>query len=158
MSARYRLPDEPRPGGLSHLVVHPIWPLLAIMTCGPALAWPWFALNGWALGSPTRVRETLVAIGGFLGNLASLLLIGVVVEGFDLPEGTLPYLLILASTWKLGITYALLSLQERPFGVYSWFGGTVRNGALVAIAGGLLARRSLASALAGSPLLSWVLL
>ena len=68
--ALYRIEDEPRPGALAHLVVSPMPILLAAMLGGPWLAWPWFVLNGIALGSPTLRRELAVVAVGVAGAAA----------------------------------------------------------------------------------------
>lgn len=157
MATRYRLPDEPRPGALANLVVHPMWPLLAVMFAGPWLAWPWFVLNAWALGSPTRVRETLYAVGGFLGSAA--LVAGVVVAAvtIDRGDGVVPYLMIGVTVWKLGVSYALSELQGRGFEIYTWYGGVARNGFFVAVLGGMLLRPEIAARLDNGLLLAVLL-
>lgn len=134
----YTIADEPSPSTLSHLVVQPVWPLFAIMFAGAWLAWPWFVLNGFAMGSPTRMREAAIAAAGFAGNL--LFLVGVLVSvGLELvPAGAVPYLLIVFSAWKLLVSYAIFVTQARTFGLYEAFGGPVRNGAMVVFAGYLL--------------------
>jgi hypothetical protein len=124
----YRIADEPAPSGLAHLAVNPIWPLFAIMFGGSWLSWPWFVVNAWAMGSPTRVREALLAAGGFAGNV--LVTIGfLLIYGLKLaPEWTAPYLLIFFSGWKLGISYVLFTRQSRTFGLFEYYGGRPRNG------------------------------
>ncbi|MFN7143175.1 MAG: hypothetical protein ACK4YP_05320 [Myxococcota bacterium] len=157
MATRYRLPDEPRPGALANVVVHPMWPLLAVMFAGPWLSWPWFVLNAWALGSPTRVRETLYALGGFLGSAALLGAIVVAVVTIDRGEDIVPYLMIGVTVWKLAVSYVLSELQGRGFELYTWYGGVARNGFFVAVLGGMLLRPTIAG-LVGAGLLQGVLL
>lgn len=111
MSGSYRLPDEPRPGALSNLVVHPMWPLLSIMFGGPWLSWPWFLVNGWALGSPTRVREALVVGAGVVGSFVLLFVSAIIVKQFAFPPEVFPYLLTTVLIWKLGITYMLAEIR-----------------------------------------------
>lgn len=155
--ASYRLPDEPRPGALGQIVVHPMWPLLAVMFGGVWLSWPWFVLNAWALGSPTRVRETLTAIAGLVGSgviLTGLLLLA---SAADLPQASIKYLFVVLILWKLGVSYLLAELQGRSFAVYAYYGGVARNGLFVALAGGMLLRPRVAAALESS-LLQLVLL
>lgn len=147
MATRYRLPDEPRPGALANLVVHPMWPLLAVMFAGPWLAWPWFVLNAWALGSPTRVRETIYAVGGFFGSVVVLLVLSGLATNFPDPEAAVPYLMVGATVWKLGVSYALSELQGRGFEIYTWYGGVARNGFFVAVVGGMLLRPEIAARL-----------
>jgi hypothetical protein len=133
--SRYRLADDPVPSRLSDAAVNPMFPMLAMMFAGAWLAWPWFALNAAALGSPTVTREQRLAALGVLGSLA----LGLVVW-FCWPPETLHealgergfrFSLLVLDTWKLGIAYALYALQSRTFAVYEYYGGSVRNGAWV---------------------------
>ena len=133
MSASYRLPDEPRPGALTNFVVHPMWPLLAVMFGGVWLSWPWFLFNGWALGSPTRLREALVVGVGIVGSFVLLVASLIFVTKLALPLDVLTYLFATILIWKLGITYLLAETQSRGFGVYQYYGGVVRNGIVVAV-------------------------
>jgi hypothetical protein len=146
MSKGYRLPDEPTPGGLGNIVVHPAMPLLATMFAGTWFAWPWFIVNAWALGSPTRVRETVLALGGFVGNVVIVMLVLWLAATFALDK-SVPYLWTLLLVWRLGLSYQLVELQSRGFGVYQYYGGRVRNGLIVAIGAGLAFRE---------PVMSWL--
>ena len=129
MATVYHIPDEPRPGGLAHVTVNPFWPLLCVMFVGAGMSWTWFALNGIAMGSPTRKRELALAVGGLFGNL--VLLIGVWGNydrlGID-GELILPYLLLVVLVWKLGVSYVLYMMQAGSFGIYEYYGGNVQNG------------------------------
>jgi len=137
----YLIVDEPRPSGLGRWAVHPLWPLLAVMFGGAVWSWPWFALNAFALGSPTRVRETLWAAGGFLGNLALVLgLFELAERGWASGLG-LRYAGVGLVVWKLAVSYRLFLLQGRTFGLYQHFGGTARNGVVVVIAAFLVNAR-----------------
>lgn len=135
MAERYRIADEPKPGGLSQLAVQPFWPLLGLMLGGFWVAMPWFALNGLAVGCPRRGREIGVAIVGLLGAfgiVAGLLYL----DRIDVIETSLQAklgLLVLV-LWKLSIGYWLYELQARSFELYEHYGGIVRNGALVVAA------------------------
>lgn len=157
MSGSYRLPDEPRPGPLSNLVVNPMWPLLAIMFGGAWLSWSWFLFNGWALGSPTRLREAFVVGVGLVGSVVLFIASLLVVQQLDLPPAVFPYVVTTLLIWKLGITYLLADTQGRGFGVYQYYGGTVRNGIIVAIPVAYLLRPKV-EAILGSTILGVVLL
>ena len=64
----YQIADEPAPGdGRGNLVFRPTGPLLAAMLCGSWLAFPWFAANALALGSPTARREVKLALLSIAG-------------------------------------------------------------------------------------------
>ena len=131
----YRIADEPAPGALSKFAVRPLWPFVAVMFGGVWLSWTWFAFNGIAVGSPTKRKEWLWIAGGLLGSV--VLLMGLVsVEQHGLvAEVYIKYLTILLIAWKLGVTYALYALQSHTIALYEYYGGTVRNGIFLVIAG-----------------------
>lgn len=149
----YRIADEPRPSTLSHLAVNPVWPLFGVMFGGAALSWSWFLLNGAAIGSPTRRQEIAWAIGGMVGNLLLIVAIFTLAGQEILGELGVRYSLVGLTVWKLAVSYWLFTLQGRSFHLYEHFGGTVRNGALVVLAGFFLTNR-LYQALTGF----WILL
>jgi hypothetical protein len=113
--------------------------------------------NGWALGSPTRLREAFVVGVGLVGSVVLFIASLLVVQQLDLPPAVFPYVVTTLLIWKLGITYLLAETQGRGFGVYQYYGGTVRNGILVAIPVAFLLRPKI-EALLGSSILGLVLL
>ncbi|MFC1742666.1 hypothetical protein ACFL35_01635 [Candidatus Riflebacteria bacterium] len=155
-STGYRLQDEPAPGILSNLCVNPLWPFFAIMFCGTWFSWPWFIFNGFAIGSPTRFRELLYAVLGFVGNF--LIVSGILVLAYKkiLSGYGIEYVLILLTIWKLGITYFLFVLQSRTFHIYEYYGGTVKNGLFPIIFCSFLLKGPLFNAI-GRNIFSWVL-
>jgi hypothetical protein len=140
MSAtRYQLPDEPRPGSLGHLVVRPSAPLLATMLCGGWLAWPWFAFNALAMGSPTRRKEVALCALAVTGTAALAMVAFALVDAGIIADETTAQLAGLAlASWKLGMAYLVSTVQERTFHVYEYYGGVVRSAVVVLIAGVLL--------------------
>ncbi len=135
MARTYQIMDEPSPGGLSRVAVQPFWPLLAVMFGGAWLSWPWFVVNAFAIGSPTRRREIILASCGFGGNI--VLSVGMVVLFYNeiVPRAGGPYLGLVLLVWKLGVSYWLYVLQSRTFGLYEYYGGPVHNGLIVVVAG-----------------------
>jgi len=129
--AGYRIADEPVPGGLAHMAVRPVWPLFAMMFVGPWFSWPWFVLNGIAVGSPTRVRELIGAIVGFAGSFGIVYAIFHLVEAKVLTQAMLPYAGIVLIAWKISVSYWLYMVQARTFEIYEYFGGIVRSGLVV---------------------------
>ena len=140
MDATYRIQDEPSPSGLSHLVVNPLWPMLAAMLAGAWLALPWFVLNSLALGSATRRREWLLAGVALPVTFLLLLGMGLLRTKGVVPEEAMPYLVVGLSVWKLTVAYLLLTLQQRSFALHEYFGGAVRNGMFVLLAGSFFGR------------------
>lgn len=150
----YRIPDEPAPSPISHLSVQPLWPLLAVMFGGAWLSWPWFAVNAFAIGSPNRVKEVLLVIGGFVGSAALAVTLAVATMKSGIDREAMRYAWILLTVWKLGVSYGLYSLQGRTFDLYEYYGGTVRNGLPIVFLGGFLGRRLVLGAI---PLELWIL-
>lgn len=151
----YILPDEARPGALRNYVVRPDAPLLAAMLAGAWLAWPWFAFNGIAMGSPTRRRELIMCAAAFAGTaLLAFALLAMVRGGWLTTETEIRLGLLAIATWKLAMSYWLVTLQSRTFHVYEYYGGPVRGAGGVLGAGFLL--RGLVLGLVDDPL--WVII
>ncbi len=151
-SEGYRIIDEPQPGALANIAVSPVWPLFAYMFGGAWFAWFWFVANGFALGSPTRLREAALVAGGFIGVVVIWFITGLVFDAGILHKEQVLYALLVVTLWKLGITYWLFELQNRSFDLYQYFGGTVRSGMYVVVAGYLT--RTAVLNVAGGGLLS----
>lgn len=141
----YRIEDEPRPGALGHLVVHPVWPLFAVMFGGAVLSWPWFVLNGVAVGSPTRRTEVLWAAGGFAGSFAIALGLFSLAAAEVLSGLGLRYALVGVTVWKLLVSYWIFTVQGRSFHLHEHFGGQVKSGMIVVVAGYFLLRKLFAA-------------
>jgi hypothetical protein len=138
-TTRYVIPDEPQPSGLGHLVVRPSAPLLATMLAGAWLAWPWFALNAFALGSPTRRKEVVLCAIAFAGTAALAIALVLLHErGVVVGLTAIRLALLGIATWKLAMAYWVCTVQSRTFHVYEHYRGVVRNPARVLIAGAIL--------------------
>ena len=142
MSTRgaYRIVDDPAPSGLVAVAVNPFWPLLSMMLCGAWLALPWFAVNGLAHGSPTRRREIGLVVAGAIGAVAIAFPLIAAYEAGLIYRSAVPYAVIVLVVWKLAIAYALFMPQSRALQLHEHYGGRVRNGAFVLVAGLLLLR------------------
>jgi hypothetical protein len=129
----YEIADEPEPHeSLGNLVFDPTAPLLAGMLCGAWLAWPWFIVNSIAMGSPTRRREITLCLAALAGSVAlALMVYGLVDAGVIESKVTLQIALLMITAFKLGMAYAVSTLQSRTFHVYTYYGGGVRNAAYV---------------------------
>lgn len=154
MADRYRIVDEPQPGSLTQLAVAPFWPLLALMLGGAWLAWPWFAVNGLAVGSATRRREIGLVIGALVVSVVIAATVYLLDEGTS--EWVIQLFVLALQIVKLGFGYALFNMQARSFGLFEYFGGTRRNGMFVVLAGAFL-RAKLLGAISDHTLLLLVL-
>lgn len=134
-TATYQILDEPQPSKLSHLAVRPLWPLLAVMFGGTWISWPWFVVNAFAVGSPTRIKELLWAVGGFVGTVLLLFGLLYIAEAELVAPVIIQYLLVFLIVWKLTVSYWLYLLQARTFALYEHFGGIVRSGLMVVLVG-----------------------
>jgi hypothetical protein len=144
--AAYRIADEAAPSTLAHLAVNPLFPFLAVMLGGTWIGFVWFAVNSFAVGSPTRVKEIAWLVGGLVA--ATLL---VVVMSFALGAGILearhvPYAALVILVVKLAAAYAVHILQSRTIEIYQYYGGVLRNGLPIAIVAFIFGRRLLDSA------------
>ncbi len=157
MASTYRIADEPRPGGLQHLVVSPVWPLLAVMFAGHTISWVWFVVNSVAMGSPTKRREIGLVVAGFFGVFALRLGIGYLWSAELISEPAVPYLVLPVMLLQLGMAYALYSLQTRTFGIYEYFGGIARNGLMIVFLAAFVWHR-LAAAIQEVPFVNLMLL
>lgn len=148
----YRIADEPRPSGLSQVAVNPFWPFLGVMFGGSWLSWPWFVVNGFAVGSPTRKKELAIAIFGFVltGSMV-VTIVGLASTG-RISQRAVPYALLSLTVAKLGVTYWLHALQSTTFEIYEHYGGAVRQGFLVIIAAYAVAQSAGAKLLQAAPL------
>jgi hypothetical protein len=155
MTSTYRIEDEPQPSNFSHLVVNPFWPLLGLMLGGSWLAWPWFVVNGFAVGSPTRWRELGWVIGGFIGSTVLAVTI-LVLYGNNVihSESGIQYAILVLLVWKITVSYTVFTLQARTFELYEFYGGIVRNGIWVLLLAFFLGRKAVLTLL---PFDLWIL-
>jgi len=151
----YQIADQPVDSSLRDYVVRPGVPLFSIMLCGAWMAWPWFAFNAIAMGSPTRRKEVGLCVLAFVGTGALGALLLALVDAGWLPKGAPLRLALLAVTaFKLAITYHIAIIQERTFHVYEYYGGPVRNAGRIVSAGWLA--RGLVLGLSDNPL--WIII
>lgn len=133
MSA-YQIADEPAPSPLARFAVNPLFPLLAVMLGGVWAAWPWFAFNAIAVGSPTRRAELAWLAGGFAALLVLVFFIAAAVGAGWIDESMVPYTLVGITVAKLAIVYAVYVLQARTIELYEYYGGVLKNGLWVLLA------------------------
>lgn len=151
----YQIADEPHETSLAAYVVRPGVPLMAAMVAGSWLSWPWFAFNAIAMGSPTKKKEIALVIGAFAGTAVLAMIVIALVNAGLLPAGMPTRLAVLGIvTFKLGMTYYISTVQERTFHVYQYYGGSVRNAAVILSAGYWL--RGLVIGLSDDPL--WIII
>ena len=141
--AKYKIADEPSPSTLARFAVNPLFPFLAVMLGGAWLGFAWFALNSFAVGSPTRTKEIAWLLGG-LGAAALL----VVATSLALDAGWLQtrhvaYAALVILVAKLAAAYAVHILQSRTIEIFEYYGGVLRNGLPLAVVSFLLGPRLL---------------
>ncbi|HEY5925841.1 MAG TPA: hypothetical protein VIV11_29340 [Kofleriaceae bacterium] len=136
----YEIADEPMPAsGFENLVFQPSAPLLGMMWCGAWLAWPWFIVNSIAMGSPSARREIQLCIAGFAGTaVLALVVFGLVDAGIIESKLALQIALLGVVAFKLGIAYAVSTIQARTFHVYTYYGGAVQRAMYVLVVGSYL--------------------
>jgi hypothetical protein len=124
----YQIADEPAPSTLARYAVNPLYPMLAAMLGGVWFAWPWFAFNSYAIGSPTRRAELGWLVAGLVvpPAVAAVLLYAVGVG--TLPRGSAPYIGLCVVVLKLVVVYAVFLLQSRTIEIYEYYGGKLVNG------------------------------
>jgi hypothetical protein len=143
-SLRYRIPDEPRPTGMAHLAVDPLWPLLTLMLAGNGIGLLWFAINSRALGSPTAMKEALYIAASLIGCIALGVALAWCRQQALLSGEGLAYAGLSITALKLGIGYALYLNQARCAELVQHYGGILRNGVVVAILATVILRRTVA--------------
>lgn len=132
----YQIPDESDPSPLKRLVVDPFWPWIASMVAGVWLAWPWFVLNAYALGSPHRERDGLTVLAGLTGTLAMAGGLIWAVEREIIESSLVVELVLLVIVlFKLIIGYVLHLSQARIFATFEYYGGVPAGGWRVVAAG-----------------------
>lgn len=145
----YHIADEPLETSLSAYVVRPQVPLAAAMFAGAWLAWPWFAFNAIAMGSPTRKKEVALCAGAFAGTLVlAVVLVALVRTGVITSSLWWRLGLTAIVAFKLTMSYYISTVQERTFHVYQYYGGKLTSGR-VALIGGYLAREIVLGLVAG---------
>jgi hypothetical protein len=130
---RYRIPDEPRPTGMAHLAVDPMWPLLALMLAGNVIGLLWFAVNSRALGSPTAMKEALYIAASLIGCVALSLTLAWCRQQGLLSDEQFEYAKLSLPALKIGIGYVLYTYQSRCAELVQHYGGIMRNGVVPAI-------------------------
>jgi hypothetical protein len=130
--AAYRIVDEPAPSPLERLTVNPFWPLLGSMLAGAWLAWPWFALNSFALGRGRRFDVDLAVLALGLSLNAALVLGIEKLLSLQLIDGA-HYFGLAPQAARLTVLYVVFMRQQRTFQLFEHFGGVGRNGLLVVI-------------------------
>ena len=133
----YQIADEPTPSdALGNFVFEPRGPLLATMMCGAWLAWPWFAINAIAMGSPTKKRELAMCGAALAGTIVLAFVVrGLVDTGVIESAFVLQLALLGISAWKVGMAYAISNVQQRAFDVYVFYGGRIQRTMLVLMLG-----------------------
>lgn len=144
---RYRIADEPMPGHLATVATSPLWPFIAMMLGGVWLSWTWFAVNSYAVGSPTRFKETTWIVAGLVVSaLMAFAILAAAGQGMIAKEH-IKYAVLVITVWQLGVSYALFILQSRTIEIYEYFGGVLRNGLFFLVLAAFIGRPVVAAKL-----------
>lgn len=135
-SAAYRIVDEPVPSTLQHLVVTPFWPILAGMMGGLWIGLPWFLFNGYAMGSASRVKETIVAGVALAAVVVTAVIMLMIFD--DQADRSVRFAVLALQLVKLAAYYTLNAMQSRSFQLHRYYGGAAKNGVPLVIAAVLL--------------------
>ncbi|RDH42814.1 hypothetical protein [Zooshikella ganghwensis] len=130
----YTIPDEPTPSTLAKLAVRPMWPLFALMFVNTGVSWLWFIANSFFQGSPYLKKEVAWIALGLAGSCLGVFAIATALSQGFIDESMIPYLLIILTVWKLGISYKIFVLQNNSFELFEYFQESVSNGAIPFIA------------------------
>ncbi len=140
----YQIADEPAPSKLARYAVNPLYPMLAAMLAGVWFAWPWFAFNSFAIGSPTRRTEIAWLVAGLIVPPAVGTALILARDADLLPAAAGPYGGLLVVVTKLIVVYAVFLLQSRTIEIYEYYGGKLVNGIWPLIVGFYIGDRLIA--------------
>lgn len=143
----YRIADEPLPGRFAQLAVNPLFPFLAFMLGGLWIAWPWFAFNAIAVGSPTRRKEIAQLAGGLVLVVLVVSLLFALVSGGYLSGVAIAYAALAIPVTKIAVLYAVYLNQARTIEIYQYYGGQLKNGVIPIVVLILLRPRQLLESL-----------
>ena len=130
MSA-YKIIDEPKPTIYSNLVVNPIFILFASILLPLFFSLPWYGrfwiplvwivLNGFLLGSPTRIKEAVIAICGCLFLVLLYNAIVFLAETDPVTARTfIPYYRILNQGVIFFVLYLIVFYQSAPYAIHEY--------------------------------------
>lgn len=144
---RYRIADEPTPGPLAVVATSPLWPFVAMMLGGVWLSWTWFAVNSFAVGSPSRRQEiTWILVGLVVSAFLAYAILASAERGIIANEH-IKYAVLVVTVWQLGVSYVLFMLQNRTIEIYEYFGGVLRNGLIFLVLAAFIGRPLVATKL-----------
>ena len=137
---RYRIADEPAPGPLAVVAPSPLWPFVAVMLGGVWLSWTWFAVNSFAVGSPSQRKEIIWIVAGLGVSAIMAFAILAGAERGIIAKEHVKYAMLVITVWQLGVSYVLFMLQNRTIEIYEYFGGVLRNGLIFLVLAAFIGR------------------
>lgn len=111
----YVIVDEPSRPLFPGLVVDPFAPLLATVCAGSLVGLAWMVLNGWAMSSPTRRRETAIAVAAIAALVALVAFAMILVGTGSMPRSAAGPVATLLRALPLGAGYAVYVRQAPSF-------------------------------------------
>lgn len=107
---RYRIIDEPSPGGMSRYGFNPFFAFLAVMLLG-STGFAAFLFNSMALNGPKKSREITLCVIGILSARLLGYQLGEMLTSGALPDSSAPYFFTLLTALRLGIGYFVFVSQ-----------------------------------------------
>ncbi|MCC6213485.1 MAG: hypothetical protein IT376_01335 [Polyangiaceae bacterium] len=111
----YVIVDEPSRPLFPRLVVDPFAPVLATVCAGSVLGLAWMVLNGWAISSPTRRRETAIAASAIAGLGILVVFAGILLAADGVTERAFALWVVLLRGITLAAAYAIYRSQVTGF-------------------------------------------
>ncbi len=136
MSA-YHIIDEPKPSLYRSLVVDPIVILFSALLIPIFFELPlygrfwmplaWIVFNGFLLGSPSKMKETLIAIVGcltFFAMHSALIYLSTI--NIDMARSVVPYYQIIIQGALFFTLYLIVFYQSPPYAIHQYIKDNIR--------------------------------
>ncbi len=127
----YQIIDEPKPSVYHRMVVDPVVILFAALLVPIFFELPfygrfwmplaWIVLNGFLLGSPTKTKEALIAVGGCitLGLLHAALIYLAAID-MEMARYAIPYYRIINIGALFFTLYLIVFYQSAPYSIHDY--------------------------------------
>ena len=128
----YTIIDEPKMGHQQRFIVNPVLILFASIFVPLMISLPfylkwwapalWLVVNGWLLGSPTKIRETIIGILGVLFVPLSLIVVSVLTaSSTELYQTIAPYYQLILQGVMFFTLYLIVAYQSSSYSLHEYF-------------------------------------